>query len=309
MHTAIRLLATLTLALAVPGSTYAVSTYTPPIRSSEGNNFDCTAQNVGSSAVTVAAEIDNGVGTVVSSASLSIAAGKAFQIVSSAASIPGGFCKFTFDGDPAAVRGVVSREDAGGSDTRLIEPARVLTDGGPAVDTFLATVPIRSSQGNNFGCQVLNLSGAAVQVISELQNGNGVVVDSETLTVPSGQSRQLAFTQSAVFAGYCTCHFLAPPDQVRCFATLEKKGGGDTQLIVEATLAESTEPPATPTPTATATVPPTATATMPPDATPTATTVATVPACCGDCDGDGTVAINELITAVNNALSGCPATP
>jgi len=29
--------------------------------------------------------------------------------------------------------------------------------------------------------------------------------------------------------------------------------------------------------------------------------------CCGDCDGDGEVTINELITAVNNALNGCSA--
>ena len=29
--------------------------------------------------------------------------------------------------------------------------------------------------------------------------------------------------------------------------------------------------------------------------------------CCGDCDGDGTVAINELVTSVNRALEGCPA--
>src|SRR4249920_3030906 len=29
--------------------------------------------------------------------------------------------------------------------------------------------------------------------------------------------------------------------------------------------------------------------------------------CCGDCSGDGNVTINDLITAVNNALNGCPA--
>jgi hypothetical protein len=29
--------------------------------------------------------------------------------------------------------------------------------------------------------------------------------------------------------------------------------------------------------------------------------------CCGDCNGDGEVTINELITAVNNALQGCAA--
>ena len=30
--------------------------------------------------------------------------------------------------------------------------------------------------------------------------------------------------------------------------------------------------------------------------------------CCGDCGGDGEVSISDLITAVNNALNGCPAT-
>jgi hypothetical protein len=28
--------------------------------------------------------------------------------------------------------------------------------------------------------------------------------------------------------------------------------------------------------------------------------------CCGDCNGDGEVSVNDLITAVNNALGGCP---
>ena len=29
--------------------------------------------------------------------------------------------------------------------------------------------------------------------------------------------------------------------------------------------------------------------------------------CCGDCSGDGKVSVDELVTSVNNALSGCPA--
>jgi hypothetical protein len=298
------------LVLTVASSARAVDSYTPPLRGSEGNNFDCTAQNLSASAVTVAAEVNDGLGTAVNSGSLSIPAGQSRQVASSAAAIFGGFCKFTFDGDPAAIRGVFTREDAGGSDTRLIAAARVLPDSGAAVDTVLATVPIRSSQGNNFGCQVLNLSSDAVQVINDLQDGNGTSVLSRTLTVPAGQARQLAFTQSAVFGGYCVFHFLAPPDQVRCFATLEKKGGSDTQLFVEATLVESPPAPDTPTatqtPTATPPVSPTETATV--GATVTATSPV-VPPCCGDCDGNGIVAINELITAVNNALVGCPQAP
>lgn len=31
--------------------------------------------------------------------------------------------------------------------------------------------------------------------------------------------------------------------------------------------------------------------------------------CCGDCDGSGSVAINELVTSVGNALDGCPGVP
>ncbi|MBX3024259.1 hypothetical protein KF840_05035 [bacterium] len=64
----------------------------------------------------------------------------------------------------------------------------------------------------------------------------------------------------------------------------------------------------TPTPTvtggaATATVPPTATATIgPPTATRTAATPPTPGPCVGDCNHDGTIAVNELITGVNIAL-------
>jgi len=28
--------------------------------------------------------------------------------------------------------------------------------------------------------------------------------------------------------------------------------------------------------------------------------------CCGDCDGNGSVTIDELLSAVNNALDSCP---
>lgn len=37
--------------------------------------------------------------------------------------------------------------------------------------------------------------------------------------------------------------------------------------------------------------------------------VPTLAQCCGDCGGDGIVTVNEIITAVNNALGQCPAAP
>jgi hypothetical protein len=274
MHTALRLFAALILTAMAPTIARAVVAVTPPVRSSEGNNFNCVAQNLSDVAVTVTAEMNNGLGSVLDTGTLSIPPGQALRVAGNQAAIFGGFCSFSFDGDPAAVRGTASREDAGGSDTRLIVQARPVVDTGAAVEQFLVTVPVRSSQGNNFGCDIENLSDSDVQVISEIQNGLGTVVDTSSFVIPAGQVRQGAFTQSAVFGGYCTFHFQAPLDQVRGFATLEPKGGGDTELIVEASLTVT-----------------------PPQ----------VGGCCGDCDGNGEVAINELVLAVTNALDACPA--
>lgn len=251
----------------------AITSYSPPIRSSQGDNFGCVAENLGANAVQVSAEMDNGLGTVVDSGSLSIPAGEALRIAGNQTAVFGGYCRFTFDGDPAALRGVVTLEDAGGSDTRLIYSARPIEGSGPPLDTLLATPPVRSSQGNNLDCVAQNLSAQPVQVISALNDGLGHVVDSVTFTIPAGQVRTLASTVTQVFGAYCTFHFQAPPDQVRGFATREDLGGSNTRLLVEATPTVSQAP---------------------------------VAGCCGDCDGSGVVTIDELITAVNFALGSCP---
>jgi hypothetical protein len=66
----------------------------------------------------------------------------------------------------------------------------------------------------------------------------------------------------------------------------------------------------TTTPTRTGTAAPTTTTTQPPTATPSATP--TPPACAGDCSGDGTVSVEELVALANivldenGQLTGCP---
>jgi len=132
---------------------------------------------------------------------------------------------------------------------------------------------VRSSQGNNLDCIVQNLASQPIQVISELHDGVGNTVNSVTFAVPAGQVRTLASTITQVFGAYCTFHFEAPPEQVRGFETREDLGGSNTRLLVAAT--------------------------------PTVSSAG----CCGDCDADGTVTINEIITAVNFALTTCPMTP
>jgi hypothetical protein len=260
------------LALNVAGVAPPVTTYTPPIRSSDGNNFGCTAQNLSGLPVQVQADVNDGLGHVVTSGTLTIPPGEALQLAFTQTPVFGGFCSFTFAADPAAVRGVVTLEKAGGSDTQLIYPARGFADTGPQVPTFLATPPLRSSDHNNFDCVAQNLSAAPVQVINQINDGLGNIVGSQTLTVPPGEALQLAFTTQEVFGAFCTFQFQARADEVRGFATREDAGGSDTRLLVEAT-----------------------------------PTVSPLPGCCGDCNGDGVVNVNEIIIAVNHALTFCPA--
>jgi hypothetical protein len=63
---------------------------------------------------------------------------------------------------------------------------------------------------------------------------------------------------------------------------------------------------ATEMPTVTPTPPATALDTATATASPIATATATVKACAGDCDGDGRVAISELVGGVNIALGNAP---
>ena len=86
-----------------------------------------------------------------------------------------------------------------------------------------------------------------------------------------------------------------------------------------ATPTETVPPTATPTPTETLTPSetptqtptPTPTDTLTPSATPTVTPTPTPRPCIGDCDGDGVVRVDELLTGVAAALAGdvaaCPA--
>ncbi len=246
-----------------------VSTYSPPIRSSSGNNFGCVAQNLSGVPVQVTAEMNDGVGNVVDSGTLTVPAGEALRVAGNQTAVFGGYCDFSFSADPASVRGVVTLEKAGGSDTQLVYPARGFNPAGPMLQTFLATPPLRSSEGNNLDCVVQNLSAAPVQVTNQVIDSLGNMVASETQTVPAGQVRQLAATNQHVFGAYCTFEFQARADEVRGFATREDAGGSDTRLLVEAT--------------------------------PTSSPVA----CCGDCNENGQVTVNELVNAVDNALTSC----
>ena len=279
------------LAAASPAG--AATTYSPPVRSSMGDNLGCKVLNLSGAAVEVASELENGLGDVVDAQTFSIPAGESRLMARSSTAIFGGFCRFTFEGAPSQIRGFITLEDAGGSNTRLLYPSSPI-DGIPAVGTTTFSPPVRSDMGDNLGCRLLNLSDADLQVSSQLHNGLGAVVDAQAFVIPAGQGRLMARTSGQVFGAYCSFTFEGDPSAVRGYITLEDAGGSNTRLLYPASAA----PPAEATPTATATAG---------DPTPTATADTTPSAgCCGDCNLDGEVLINELIIAVNNALDGCP---
>lgn len=69
-------------------------------------------------------------------------------------------------------------------------------------------------------------------------------------------------------------------------------------------LAAGTQPTSAATPSASSSPSPVLTSTPPPSATPTAVVEA---GCCGDCNADGEVRVEELIRGVNHLLTGCEA--
>lgn len=289
----------LTLLATTPAA--AVSTFSPPVRSDDGDLLGCRLLNLSAAEVEVVSELFDGNGGMADTQTSAIPAGQSRLMARTTTQVFGAFCRFTFDGDPSQVRGFITLEDMGGSDTRLLYPATP-NSRAPGVGTTTYTAPVRSSSGNNLGCKVLNLLDEPVQVTSQLHDGLGGVVDTQAFAVPAGTSRLMARSSNAIFGGYCSFAFEGNPDNVRGYITLEDAGGSNTRLLFPAETALAAAP-ASPTPTVTAT--PETTVTEPAEGTPTATVPASG-ACCGDCDGSGDVTISELITAVNFALGGCP---
>jgi hypothetical protein len=271
------------------GSAGAITTYSPPVRSDAGDNLGCFVQNLTDAALEVQTEINNGLGAVLDPRTFAVPAGQVLLFSRTTTAVFGAYCVFTFEGSPEQVRGFISLQDAGGSNTRLLYPARPIELGPPQLSVTTFSPPVRSSEGDNLGCKLLNLSDEPVQVVSELENGLGTVIDSRTFAVPAGQALLMARSNVQIFGGYCRFSFAGDPTAVRGYITLEDAGGSNTRLLYPAAPGMAA-PPATFTPSE-------------PAATPTATSVAG--GCCGDCDGSGEVAINELITAVNNALTSC----
>lgn len=211
-----------------------VNTYSPPVRSSDGDVLSCVAQNLSSQSVQVDASLYNGVGGVVASGTLNIAAGRVQVVASTTTAVFGAYCKFTFDANPRAVRGYVQLFDLGGSNTRLLYPASTIMGGRPTTGARTYSPPVRSSDGDVLSCRVQNLSLDPVEVSAEINNGLGSVVDINTLTIQPGWVQTVVSSTTAVFGAYCQFTFDGNPSAVRGYIQLFDFGGSNTRLLYPA---------------------------------------------------------------------------
>ncbi len=315
MHTQSALALALVAAIAWISPAGGVVTATAPLRSSSDSLLGCSVLNLSATAVEVSAELYNGFAAdALESGTLEIPPGQSRQIVSSSAAIFGGYCLFDFDGEPSEVRGFVQMQDQGGSNTRQIFPAEPIGER-RLVEIVAHTLPVRSSEGDNLICTAQNLGDDPVQVTGALENGLGTVVDENTLTVEPRRTLTLAFSNDAIFGGFCRFTFTGNRTTLRGYIQLQDAGGSNTRLLQVASTVDAAEPEGSPTPSHTPADAPTC---PPPPATPTpgeAPTCGPLPTpepcngdgCCGDCNGNGIVQINELVTAVGFALESCPA--
>src|SRR5262249_32662207 len=82
------------------------------------------------------------------------------------------------------------------------------------------------------------LTDGSVDVSSEVRNGMGGVVDTQSLTIPGGAVRTLArATAQEVVGGYCRFEFQGNPLNIRTYIEIEDAGGSPTRLLLAATTA------------------------------------------------------------------------
>ena len=211
-------------------------------------------------------------------------------------------------GPGAALAGAPLPQLAGGVATHsaafpgLVKRGRMETE---VFCTSLAAAPL------DIAVQVFGTDGS---LLNDVTAGNGALAQvAPGATVTFGTTGTVAYLESTVITlpgvSQGVARVVSTGGGVRCSAqVVDATGVVPVSMSELAGYAPADAPPtatATPSPTA----PPTATATPAASHTPAATPT-TIVGCTGDCGGDGTVTIDELIRGVNLALgaaASCPA--
>ena len=323
-----------------------LTTLTPPVSSLPGDATSCVAQNLDSVALSIDAEIVDAAGTGMDDGNVILLPGRVATIAGHTDGGANMVCRFTFDDEADQARAFITRYPSGlFRNTDLLELADAAGEG-DATDLTTISPPVRIGNDGFLECAAVNATEAAIPVHVEIVGGDGTPAAIGDANVPALRGQALASTINADDA-VCTFGFTGNSSQLRGYATLTDDSGDRTQLLfaalppgpsptVTATATATVTSTATRQPSSTTTATPTTTATRTATATftPTATAIATdspeptstaestatptaapttpaAPTCAGDCDGDGTVSINELITLVNIGLGAplatCPA--
>ncbi|MEO8602004.1 MAG: hypothetical protein ABI629_05455, partial [bacterium] len=208
---------------------------TPPLINAAPDVRVCVAQNIGTQAVVVAAELRAANGSV--SDRVEVPPGRTVEIAHSAAGASG-YCAFSFDADPASVRGYIHRRPPGGS-TRALFPAFGVRRG-VAGPLQASTPPLRSIGADVFGCMLQNLSSVTAEVDTELLDADGTVIDSSTDQMMAGRFGVVRSNGGDHLGAYCRFTVAGNADEVRGYSLLYSGAGDNAHLVFPASPADET---------------------------------------------------------------------
>lgn len=258
--------------LAAPETT----TISPPLRVGSAGYLQCAAVNLTAAEISAEYAIDDGSGAIVAMVETGVPAGRATAALAEQ-ELTDGFCTFTFDGSPEDLRGYAALTNA-----TMLRTTRV----------FAALPPGPSPT------PTATASPTATFTSSPRPTFTRTPTPSATVTATLAATRTATATASAT----------PTPSATRTATPVASPTSTASSLATATgtvTAPASSSPTATATAAASDTTTPSATPDVPSSATATASATPTSPAggpCTGDCDGDGAVAIDELITLVNIAL-------
>jgi hypothetical protein len=103
-----------------------VQTFTPPIRSTEGNRIACLVQNLGEASVAAHALLRST--TAPMENEMAVAPGATAALIETTAEKLNAYCRFEIQADPATVRGFIALNDATSGAPLLLAAAAAVND-------------------------------------------------------------------------------------------------------------------------------------------------------------------------------------
>ncbi len=227
------LLAALVAALLDVERIEATTTFTAPLRNSEGNPISCAVQNHSSHDVAVSAVLRDGSGADLEGNALMVGAGDLTALLFNDDSVGNAYCRFIFDGDDAAIRGVLSLYDAAtGSTSLLVDSSEVRGVTQPGVVVY--SPPVVSGPSDLVGCVAHNIGTAAVSVTARLRSSNAVLLDEMTDHVAAGEVSTIVSAADPLINAYCEFSFDGNPSALRGYVRIGDDMGGNTRFLAVA---------------------------------------------------------------------------